>query len=397
MFVKRPALENFLKTKGRRLLYGRRKTGKTFYVRRVLKDYDYFIVMKGGKIYEPATDTVLDTQSFVRLCRAGNLVLDEFHRADPKVFYAVQAGECGEEIVFITSTLHYHTKLTTAPGAPLKGLFLTMKVGLVSPRDLLLVDWGIEGPELIERLVLYREPPMIGLEPEHIIASSLEYSNALLGEVFDEEDITLTRRFIAILEAISSGRTRLTEISGYLASRGLLPKDSASLISKYLKTMIDIGLIEAVPILGKRKGRVYRHVSPLTDLAYYFSTRYGFGDVSLSKSFLMRVFRQRLPLMVERFVEALLADVFGLRPVKIVEPEIDISLAKYSKPVLVAEVKWSNRIRREDVRRAEAKLGVYEEARKLLIVPDASAVPETELEVWDISTLKRVARGSRSL
>jgi len=39
-------------------------------------------------------------------------------------------------------------------------------------------------------------------------------------------------------------------------------------------------------------------------------------------------------------------------------------------------------------------LGAYEEARKLVIVPDASTVPETELEVRDISTLERVARGS---
>ena len=390
--MKRPSLEAFLTARGRRLLYGRRKTGKTFYARKALPDYDYFIVMHGGRIYDPGTDTVLDTQSFLRLCRRGvKIILDEFHRAEPRVFYAVQAGECGDDLVFITSTLHYHTRLTAAPGAPLKGMFVSRRVGLISPRDLLAMDWGLEGPELIERLVLYVEPPMIGLDPGTIVASSLEYSNALVGEVFSEEDLTLTRRFTAIMEAIAAGRTRPTEISGYLTSKGLLPKDSASLISKYLRLMVDIGLLEAVPILGRRRGRIYRHVSPVTEIAYYLSTRYGFGDTPLSEGFLMRVFRQRLPLLIERFVETFLAEVTGLRPVKVLEPEVDIVLTRYAKPALVAEVKWVSKVRREDLRKVEEKLSAFKNARKILIVPDASTIPETELEVWDAHTLKQVA------
>ncbi|RLE65955.1 MAG: hypothetical protein DRJ47_03700 [Thermoprotei archaeon] len=48
IIVKRPYLDRFLKIGGRRLLFGRRKTGKTFYARLSLPDYHYFIVRKGA-------------------------------------------------------------------------------------------------------------------------------------------------------------------------------------------------------------------------------------------------------------------------------------------------------------------------------------------------------------
>ncbi|MCD6323991.1 MAG: hypothetical protein J7L55_02640 [Desulfurococcales archaeon] len=146
LFVRRAELEWFLnEVSGRRLLYGRRKTGKTFYARRALKDYQYFIVRRGGEFYDPRTDESFNLTALLRVCRGGGaLIVDEFHRAPSRFFDALHAGECGSDIVLITSTLHYFRKFVEGPQAPLAGLFSTFNVGLISPSDLLRHDWGNE-------------------------------------------------------------------------------------------------------------------------------------------------------------------------------------------------------------------------------------------------------------
>ena len=399
--VERPWLARFLLSGGRRMLYGRRKTGKTFYARRVLRDYQYFIVRRGGAIYDPVSDEMLDASGFLRLCRLGErIILDEFHRADPRIFDAVQAGVCGEELVFITSTLHYYRRFVEEADAPLKGLFASRRVGLLTPLELLNTDWGVleDRPvELIEMLVFYQEPVLIGRSLGDIVASGMEYARSLLGEVLTEEDHRYTARFDAILEAIAAGRTRLTEISSYLYSRGLIEKDSPGLVTKYLELMVDIGLLERLEVWGRRRGSVYRHYSPLTDLAYHLQARYDYYEVPATLEYGLRAARQRLPLLVEVFVERLLAQLYGLKPVKILDPEIDVALVRFKRLEVVAEVKWVSRLARDEVRRVESKLYSLEAKKHLLIVPDEGIVPETSLEVWDAGRMLREARRAKNL
>ena len=394
MVVERPGLRRFLEAGGRRLLYGRRKTGKTFYARLVLRDYQYFIVRRGGSIYDPEADEELDTRAFLRICRLSDrIILDEFHRADPRILDAIHAGSCAENLVLITSTLHYYRRFVDAPEAPLKGLFLLRRVDLLSPVELLRVDWGVEDPKrLFELLTLYQEPMLVGRRLEDIVAAGMEYARSLVGEVLDEEDHRFTRRFDAILEALAAGRTRLTEISSYLYARGLLEKDSPSLITKYLGVMTLVGLIDRLEVWGGR-GSIYRHHSPLTDLAYYLQARYEFYEVPAPLDYGLRAAEQRLPLLVEVFVERLLSHLYGLKPVKVLEPEVDVALVRGRRLALVAEVKWVSRsLRRDEVRRIEAKLHSLGAERSILVVPDAGLVPETSLEVWDAERLIEEAR-----
>ena len=394
LFVRRNELESFLRGGGgRRLLYGRRKTGKTFYVRHVLRDRQYFIVRRGGAFYDPFACEEFGLSAFLRVCRVNGVIVDEFHRADPRFFDALQAGECGEDLTLITSTLHYFRKFIEGSEAPLLGLFSIRRVGLVSPLDLLRHKWGAEAnKELIELLTLYQEPTLIGKELRDAVLAGREFVTALLGEVLDEEDITFTRRFHAVLEAVASGKDRLTEIAAYTHSRNQAPTSSTSHIVKYVDALIKAGLLERVEIWGKRRGSRYRHSSPLTDLIYYLHAKYGFFDTPLTWGFIERAVKERMPTLIERFTERLLAEAYGLKPIKIIEPEIDIALTKFRKIALVAEVKWVNKIRREDLRKAEEKLARYPEARKLLIVPDASATPETWLEVMDAKDISKLAR-----
>jgi len=394
LFIRRKELESFLRgSDRRRLLYGRRKTGKTFYVRQVLRDRQYFIVRRGGAFYDPFASVEFELPAFLRICRAGGVIVDEFHRADSRFFDALQAGECGEDLTLITSTLHYFRKFVEGPEAPLLGLFSIKRVGLISPLDLLRHSWDAEvGKELIELLTLYQEPTLIGKGLKDAVLAGKEFTPALLGEVLNEEDITFTRRFHAVLEAVASGKDRLTEIAAYVYSVGQAPTSSTSHIVKYVNALIKIGLLERVEIWGKKRGSRYRHSSPLTDLIYYLHAKYGFFDTPLTWGFIERAVKERMPTLIEHFAERLLTEVYGLKPVKIIEPEIDIALTKFRKVALVAEVKWANKIRREDVRKAEEKLARYPESRKLLIVPDASSTPETWLEVMDVKTMAKLAR-----
>ncbi len=388
IIVKRPWLEEFLLMKGRRLLYGRRKTGKTFYARLILPDYHYFIVRKGGTIYDPLEDQLLDTSMFIRICRLeDNIILDEFHRANPRLFDALQAGVCRENLVLITSTMHYYKQFVEGAEAPLKGLFSIRRVGLLSPVELLAADWGLEGRELVERLVFYQEPILVGKNLKDIILSGREFAKSLVGEVIDEEDYVYTRRFDAILEALAAGRNKLSEIANYLYSRGLIEKPATSHITKYMNTMLRIGLIERIEVWGKKRRSIYRHVSPLTEITYYLDARYGFYDLPQPWSYVEKIVKAYLPILVERFMERFLSEYFGLKPVKILEPEIDIALVEYKKIRVVAEVKWASRLTKREVNEIEDKLGKFSDARQILIVPDKTIVPETSLEVWDLGDL----------
>ncbi len=395
--VERPLLRRFLESRGRRLLYGRRKTGKTFYTRHVLRDYTYFIVRPGGAIYDPVEDEELSTGAFLRLCRTGDrIILDEFHRAERRLFDALQAGVCTEDLVFITSTLHYHRSLLEPPGAPLKGLFAERRVGLLSPVELLAHPWPepSDWRSFIELLVLYQEPTLIGRSLVDIVAGGRELARSLVGEVLTEEDRAYTARYDAILEAIAAGHERAGEIASYLHARGLLEKPSTGSVMKYLIDMTRMGLLEALEVWGKKRRRVYRHASPLTDLVYYLDARYGFYDLPLPEIRAVKAAEQRLPLLVERFVERLLADARGLRPVRILDPEVDVALVEYRRLRLVAEVKWiRGKLGRRELNRIEAKLLSLPADERLLVVPDASQLAgETGLTILDARGLAEEAR-----
>ncbi len=391
--IRRPRLDRFLSSPGRRLLYGRRKTGKTFYARLVLKDYQYFIVRRGGVFYDPLGDQEFDLGVFLRICESlDGVIVDEFHRAPSRLFDAVQAGVCAGNLVFITSTLHYHKRFTEGPEAPLKGLFSIMRVGLLSPLELLNHDWPWRGRELIERLVFYQEPVMVGRSLEDIVLSGREIARSLVGEVLWEEDTAYTSRFDAILEAVAAGKDRLAEIASYLYSRGLIASASTSHVTKYVDQLIRMGLLERIEVWGKRRRSIYRHVSPLTMTAYYLDAKYGFFDLPLTWGFVEKALANLVPLLVERFVERLLAETMGLKPVRILEPEIDIALVEYRRIKLVAEVKWKKHISKSEIRRTEAKLARFEDAEKILVVPDQTIIPETSLEVWDAARLVQHAR-----
>lgn len=396
IYVPRPEHEELLRSSKRALVFGRRKTGKTTLVRHTLGDWLYAYVRPDGLLFLPEEGVSYDVRSFLPILRGGRVVIDEFHRAPDELIYRLQAGEVPGELVLITSTLHLAKKFTYSQDAPLKGLFTEVPVPLLEPSNLVGFFKPRTGDEF-EKVVLYQEPTQIGKELYPILEGSLNFSLSLLSEVLREEEISFSRRLEAILRATSAGVWRPSRIASRLYSMGVIPKENTGLVSKYIDLLIQTGFLERVRIF-RSKRYVLRHVSPLTAFAFYVEEKYGFYEgLSLwGKKFLFKVFRNRVSLYVEQFVERLLSELWGLRPVKILEPEIDIALIEFKKLKVLGEVKWKKRVSRGELRNAEEKLSKFDAEKKILIVPDETALQgETGLEVWDPKKLTQAVTHAR--
>jgi len=395
--IPRRELEDTLKDYSWLLIYGRRKTGKTFYVREKAEYDRYFIVTRNKTLIDIDDGEEYTQKEFQKilpvLIKDEKIVIDEFHRLDEPIFSTLQALSGKGKIILITSTMHYFKNLIKSP---LLGLFELKEVGLVDPRDAIVFAHrlGLKGKDLMEVACIVREPWLAqkverykDKAPIHLKEELRVYVPYLIGEVFTEEDIELTTRYSAILSAIANGKAYSSEISSYLFSRGLIDKDNPGLISQYLRNLIQMGLIKAIPIEGrKRRTFQYRHVSPITDLAYYLNEKYGFFEADMDDAKVGKIFAERIPKYMEWFFEDMLVKIFGLQPVKIAKPEfeVDIALREHRKIKVVAEVKWKKEIDNRDVRSAEEKLSKFD-AKRILIVPSKDfldRLPEG-IEVWD--------------
>jgi len=378
------------------LLYGRRKTGKTFYVRERAEYARYFIVTKSRRLIDITTREEIREQEFRRLLpyllRQGErIVLDEFHRLSDKTFSLLQGLSGLGSLILITSTMHYFRSIV-GKNSPILGLFELKNVSLVDPRDAIVFSnsLGFKGREMLEVACLVREswivPKLERVKGD--IFNSLDeelriYVPHLVGEVFEEEDIAFTSRYSGILEAVADGRNSTSEISSYLFSLGLIEKDNPGLISQYLKNLVETGLLVSRLVFGKRrKAFKYRHASPLIDLAFYMPSLN-----QMLERVRERFLRARLPTYMEWFFEELLEKHFGMQPVKIAKPEleVDIALADFKKIKVVGEVKWKENVGERDIRNTEEKLGKFRDDRRIMIVPEKDVLKREPrgIEVWD--------------
>jgi len=388
------------------LVYGRRKTGKTFYVRENAEYDRYFVVPRNKVLIDLCSGEDYSQSEFRRvlplMVREEKIVVDEFHRLDEPVLSTIQALSGVGHLILITSTMHYFKEMV-GKGSPLLGLFELRQVSLVDPRDALIFaeSLGLRGREMFEAACIVQEPwlaPVVERyreeAPFRLKEALRVYTPHLVGEVFAEEDVELTARYSAILGAIANGKNHSSEISSYLYSKGLIEKDNPGLISQYLKNLIQMGLVKATPIEGKkRRGFQYRHASPILDIAYYLNEKYGFFEADMDEQRVGEVFSERMPLYMEWFFEELLSRMFSMQPVKISKPdlEVDVALREHMKVRVVAEVKWKRNVDSKEVSKIEEKLARFGEARKILIVPSEDVLKRTpeNIEVWDWKKLKR--------
>lgn len=384
------------------LIYGRRKTGKTFLVRKFLKHDEYFFIKRDRTviIQSSGNSVVYETfmEVFNRLLDDGKIVVvDEFHRLGPEFTDQLHYREKKGKLILISSTFHLAKNLI-AKRSPLLGLFAEFRLGLIKPEDIARqVPNGTARKEIAELAVLMSEPLVIdyykgSMDSEELARIVLSTSKflvpALVGETFNEEERTLTNVYAGILRAIACGKKISTEISSYLFSRKLIPKDNPGSVQPYLQNLVEIGLIKRVRIIN-RKSFVYEHFSPLIEMYYYADEKYNLGEMELNEPIFSAIYESVFPRIMERSIRSFLARKLGLMEAVAVEKDYDIDgcLMRLKKCEVALEVKWKKDVRREDLSRAEEVLSKVESKRKLLFVPDKSRARfgSKKLEIVDMS------------
>ncbi len=403
MIIERPAeVKRINEVPKWTLVYGRRKTGKSFLVENFAKWDEYFFVKHDRTIISKKDNKTISYETFLEvLWRAledgKTLVVDEFHRLGMDFFDLLHASKKQGKLILISSTLFLATKLIS-PKSPLLGLFAEVPVGLISTADCFnaLKNNYVEKKEVSEVSILAREPLFIeqlaaGNSARNTFAKVLRASAktipALVGEIFTEEERVISAIYEGILRATATGKNVSSEISSYLFSRKLLQKDDPSVIQRHLGNLVDFGIIKKIKVFEKNRF-IYRHVSPLTWLFYYSDEKYNVTERNLSEGESVRIVNELMPHIMEDQLREFISQRKGLVETVVQEKEfgIDGLLLRFRKPEIVIEVKWKEKIDKSDVVQTEKNLERINAKEKWLVVPDKKLVKiKTKLKVVDIA------------
>ncbi len=332
------------------LVFGRRKTGKTFMIRKMVPHDRYFFVTRGGLVLEPGSLEQLIYPVF-RERIAGllkedvTIVIDEFQRlpSDFLDFLHYISTESRAKLILVGSSLSFVQELL-AKRSPLLGTVKPVRVGLIEPLDVLRSLSGKLPPEKLLRVAPYLRDPWIlrfvdplEFEISRVIEAIRFNVPALVGEVFEEEDRVITERYELIMRALSLGNSSPREVASYISGvtgGGLKSQD----VKSYLTNLTKMGLVERVPLLNRRR-YVYRIESPLIDLFYYLDSKLGYSEIDVPINELVNRASVKGGLYYEDFVVKLLAAMYGARVYKSLNPEIDGLLFRRGKVVAAVEVK----------------------------------------------------------
>lgn len=402
MIIERPELSQALETSGNwSLVYGRRKTGKTFLVKNFLSYSSYYFVKRDLTILKGESNQSISYETLLELLdrdleQGKTVVIDEFHRLGQDFFDRLHAKDKKGKLILISSTLFMSKKLLKE-NSPLLGTLSEFQVNLLSLSNILpaLADRDLNNKEKLELALLLREPIAIDYinHDSHptfsqVLLTSLRTLPGFVGEIFTEEDRKLSQRYEGILRSVASGRSVSGEIADYLHAHNLIEKNDPSLIQQYLTNLVDFGLLKKVKIYGKRKQR-YKHVSPLLRLFYYGDEHYNITETRPSEREIGRIVDELIPHIVEDEVRTRLADKHDLQEAMMETPDYDIDacLLRFKSPELVAEVKWKSNIGNSDIKDAERKLKEVDCDRKLLFVPDKRGLESEQLRIIDVNDL----------
>jgi len=405
MIIERPQEARLLReTKKWTLLYGRRKTGKSFLAENFLVHDDYFFVKKDRSVISRKTGAELPLEAFMEILRRDiedgkTVVVDEFHRLGEGFLDQLHAGKKQGRLVLISSTLYMSKRLVDSNSA-LLGLVAEMPIWLISLQDAMnaspLSKLGKKAR--VELAVLLKEPLAIDYLDEKIaparqiasvLAGSIRSIPALVGEIFAEEERSLSAIYDGVLRAVANGNIVSSEISSYLFSRKLIAKDDPSTIQQHLNNLVEFGMLKKIQVYKKNKF-IYKHLSPLARIFYYADEKYNISERKASPEELLRIVEELLPKIVEDEIREFAAQRHGLAE-SVMEGkdyDVDACLLKFKKPAIAIEIKWKGNISTSDVRAAEENLKRTGAPEMWLFVPDKKKMGvKTTLRVIDIDDL----------
>jgi len=397
-------IRGLLKTKKWVLVYGRRKTGKTFLIQNFITFDEYFFAKKDRTIISQkgGEQKTISYETFLELLQRSlaedrTMVVDEFHRLGEDFLDRLHAGGSRGKLILVSSTLSLAKKVF-GRNSPVLGMFAEAPVGLLSLEDVLkkITREGMGNRELVETALIMREPTTIDYFSGEkqgrkvlidILQSTLNTIPALVGEIFGEEEKTLSGVYEGVLRAIAGGNVVSTEISSYLFSHGLIKKDDPSAIQQYLNNMLSFGLIKRMRIYNKNKF-VYKHVSPLMRIFYYADEKYNISERKPSQQEMERIVDDIMPRVAEDSIREFLSDKLGLEEslFEAKDFDIDACLLRFKEPEVAVEIKWKAKPDSEDVSKASASLGRIKVKRKILFVQDKKLLGKAPegIEVADI-------------
>jgi len=384
------------------LVYGRRKTGKTFLVQNFIKFDEYFFV-KADKSLLSKDNNPVSYETFIEILKRSlaenkTVVVDEFHRLGGGFFDLLHSLRKQGKLILISSTLFLSKKLISSK-SPLLGLFAEAPFGLISLQDTLrfLHKFNLPKKDWMELAILLREPIAADYFDEKkkaretistIISSSLKTIPALVGEIFTEEEREISAVYEGILRAISIGKIGSGEISSNLFSKRLIKKDDPSIIQQYLNNLVSFGIIRRIVLYGKKKF-IYKLVSPLAKIYYYADEKHNLSERKANEKELAPIIEELMPRIVEDGIRECLAEKFGLLEAILEAKDFDIDglLLKFKKPEIALEVKWGNP-EKINIKKIEETLGKTEAPRKILFVQDKKKLKQApNLEILDVADL----------
>lgn len=402
MIIERLEVNDIKKIKKWLLLYGRRKTGKTFLVKNFLKYDEFFFIKRNRSIISKKDQKEITYDTFItlierELSNGKTIAIDEFHRLDEDFFDFIQYTEKKGKLILLSSTLYLSKKLFSSK-SPILGFFAEVPISIINLSDTLrhLKKYNLDKKRLLEMSILLREPLMIEYfdekeNPRKIIARIIRYSvktvPALIGEIFVEEERKISAVYEGILRAIANGKTVSGEISSYLFSRKLLKKDDPSLIQQYLKNLMEFGIIKRLKVFDKNK-LVYKHVSPLSRIFYYADEKYNISERKLNEKEIERIIDEMMPMIVEDIIREFISEKYNLEETlfKAKDFDVDGCLLKFKKPEIALEVKWGKKV---NIKEIENNLKKIKAKKKMLFVPDRKdiKIKNPNIKIVDIFDL----------
>lgn len=396
------------KAKGWKLVYGRRKTGKSFLIENFTPWKEYFFVKRGGEIFDKTKKRDLKYQEFIvlfeELLKTNNeIIVDEFHRLPKDFLDFLHIHSNQGKITLISSTL-WLIKRLKEKDSPILGLFYEIPISLIDERDILRELAKYKKPEEAVLLSIYmREPLMLRYldaknSAEKIIENYFEGTRflvpLLISSVFQEEDKEFTQTYEGLVRALADRKFNSKEITASLFSRKLIPREEHGYTQQYLANLIKLGLVKKVRIFNSRKF-IYANSSPMIDAYFYLDEKYNFSEEEITSQQIKEILEKITPRYVEDFVGDLLAKAWSLTQNKILSPklEIDLALSKFKKLAAVGEIKWRSNLSKNDIKKIEWKLSNFK-CRKILVVPERKVLerdPEG-IEVITASDLVKMAQ-----
>ena len=294
MIIKRKEEKKLRDSKGWILVYGRRKVGKSFLIKRAIKWDLYITITRSRDAIVESEGDVLRVELSEGVKRAvkylkedKTVVIDEFQRLPEFLWDEIALLHPSGRLILAGSS-HGIVKKVLDRRSPLLGLVNPIKMGIISYSDAVsALSSRIDAEKALLWGVLIRDPWIIPFsrienDPVLFLVNNAEQlvisSSGLVGEVFTEEDRALTALYEAVLRLLAEGVWSPSEIAGILSSRGMI-EGGAPAVTGVLDKLVKMGLVDKIRLWKTRRSRVYyRHSSPLLSMIYYLDQKFGVSD-----------------------------------------------------------------------------------------------------------------------